>query len=204
MSFYIKLFIGFILATCIGFTIKQGYDHIYQKGVDSMRPQLETAQRDLADYKLKYQKWVTETEEANRRFEKEQSDLQKDLQEQLRIAKEQAKQKEVIYRETIRYVPADVDNSTALPFGFVWLYTSTLQSKTYADATLGQFSDGPGGNAGTDTGIPLSSFAYIAGHNNMACVLLRKRVDLWEQWYRDSKTQFENARREQLDNVPGE
>lgn len=203
-KFWTQLLLAAVLIGSVGYTGRQVYQWIFDRGVQSLMPQLQTAQRELQEYQDSYQRWVDETKQANEAFRKQQAALRDDLQRRLEAEMARTQQKEVIYRETVRYVPAEVDAATTVPFGFVWMYAATLQGSTATDATLGEFSDGPGGNAGADSGFALSTFAQLAGSNNVSCVRYRDRVTAWELWYERSKEQFEKAQALQLDHAPTE
>lgn len=191
----------------------KGYNWIYDRGaahqlaedqkqITTLTGERDEARTDLAAYKKEYQNWVDNTKLAQEQFMREQAGTIKVLQDDLKAAEAKAAQREVVYRDIPKYIPAEVDATVHLPVGFIRVYSETLQGTAASDASLGTISFGPGGNAAAPSGITLSGFAEIAGWNNMECVRRGRLLHAWQFWYDESREQFTRAQQVQADSIP--
>lgn len=200
-------------AVLIGFVLYKGYNWIYDRGVQAEQLRTErtikklTDERNIAvnkfkEYKGQYDDWVQNSKVAKEQFIREQAQTIANLEKSLAASNQRANDKKVIIREVAKYIPAEVDGSVVLPFGFVRMYAESLQGAAATDASLGAVSFGPQGNVGAPSGITLSQFADIAVTNNLNCVRYRERLTLWQTWYPATKTQYDAAIKVQAESVP--
>lgn len=82
---------------------------------------------------------------------------------------------QILKEEVPVYVPFEVDRSTVVPDGFVWMHDA---------AALGSALPAtPGGPVEAASGIALSEVADTVVENYGACHVLRAEVVAWREWY---------------------
>lgn len=191
----------------------QVYDWIYERGrvaqetataalVAQLSEERDRAVEGHLSYRSEYLDWKSRTDAAQEQTEREYEQLVSSLTSELEELRNQ--EPEVITREIVKYIPAEVDGAVELPLGFVRLYSESLQGSAASDAYLGPISFGSAGNVGSPSGLTLSQFADIAVHNNLACVQDRKLVHAWQRWYVSAKTIYERGQRVHWDSVPSD
>lgn len=197
---------GLLLAALVAFGLYQTYTWIYERGeanqIKILQPKVDQAESDLAMWKDAHKEWLSRSKVAQQDFDDKQGELVADLRNKLAASEEALKNREVIYREVVKYVPTQVDSDYRLPVGFVRLYSETLQGTAAAERDLGPISFGPGGNVGAPSGVTLSAFADIVGYNNLVCLRSRTQVSLWQQWFYRSKENHDAARAIEWDSAP--
>lgn len=82
---------------------------------------------------------------------------------------------QILKEEVPVYVPFEVDRSTVVPDGFVWMHDA---------AALGSALPAtPGGPVETPSGVALSEVATTVVENYGACHVVRAEVVAWREWY---------------------
>lgn len=210
-----KYWLYLILAGLCVWGGKQGYDWIHDRGMSQQAAldtkQISTLTKERNDavtqytsYKGEYDTWVRDTKTAKQEFDSEQADRLKSTEVKLTEALAQAKSKQIVIKEVIRYVPAEVDATYKLPLGFMRLYNQSLEGKARTDAIFGDLSRSYPYDAGVSSTITMSQFATLASQNNAECVVRGEIIQAWQTWYVGAKTSYEKAQKIQFDSAPAE
>lgn len=185
------------------------YNFIYDRGFDSRDGEVTTlegerdeAVADYTTYKNEYLDWVTNTRDAQVKALADQIEINRQLNEKLRDARDAATNKPVTIKEVIRYVPAEVDANYPLPAGFIRLYVESLQGKAATDATYGDVSRSTAFDVGEASPLTLSQFGLIASRNNAECVLRGAVIESWQSWYERAKASYERNTQVIWDTAP--
>ena len=174
----------------VGFIYDLGYDSRNTE-VTKLEKERDNAVADYNTYRAEYLDWVANTRDAQHNALKDQIEINRQLNEKLRLAREAAANKPTTIKEVIRYVPAEVDASYPLPSGFIRLYVESLQGKTATDAAYGDFSRSDTFDVGKASPITLSQFGLIASRNNAECVVRGAVIESWQEWYLRAKASYE-------------
>lgn len=98
-----------------------------------------------------------------------------------------ANQKEkvvTLVKKVKEYVTTKADANCTIPLGFVRMYNGSL-------AAPNTLSPSESGNVDAASGITLSTVAAISADNNGECVARGGIIQLWQEWYAESKKTFD-------------
>jgi len=169
------------------------YRWAHQKGFHSRDNEISELTSQLKQYQDQYDRWIRETEKAALAMQQEQDALIRSLEDQLNEQRLKVQEKQIVYRdrEITKYIP--VTNDTVLPLGFIWLYAHSLQGQTLTDSSLYPISGTTGRDPGADSGVTLSDLVQVIEQNHLRCLQYRGRLEIWNQWYKQSKSNYEET-----------
>ena len=161
--------------------------------ISGIQTKLDTANKQLTEYKNEVQHWkdVAQTESTD--FKKKEDQINQDAQNSIDKANKNAAYWEKLaknYKELSKYVSAQADSRCVIPTGFVQLFNQSA-SATYAKPFV--FSSGASASSDTPSGVSLSTVASVIVINNARAVQLRKEVIAWQDWYKQTAANWNNA-----------
>lgn len=158
--------------------------------IEQLQKDLKTAQDDLSAYKASFDTWKQVTDEANRILAEQNKLLSESLAKKILENRALTAQKQkVLVREIPTFIPSSVDFE--LPRGFVQLYNFSTKTATASEEYGISFR--PEGDVTAPSGITLSRATEVLIGNNAECLRNQFLVEQWQEWYRTSKKNFDDA-----------
>lgn len=165
-----------------------------------------TAERDswknkYTAYRSAFRTWVERSEKARKTLDEQNKATVEALEKRLKEAQKKRQTTRGLINEIPIYIPTVVDFE--LSSGFVRLYNLSIEGETgtstpESDQISGSFAF----DVGAPSGVTLSTFATYVVDNNAECVYRGEVIRAWQDWYRDTKTQFDKAQQEAADSIP--
>lgn len=190
-SLTVKNVLAVILVLFVAFGLYKGYRFAYERGYASRNDEVALLKAQLLKERQKVAALTTASQIAEEKFKSQQTVLQQQLEQQKKQLQEQAHKREVVIREIPKYISVEDDRHCVIPVNFGLLHNQSIEGAS-TDSQTG-LSDTAAGQRGTPSSLTLSEYAAVALYNNSEAVRRGKIIEQWEQWYDQSKAQFDQA-----------
>lgn len=172
-----------------------------QKVIASLTTERDSWKSKYTAYRTSFETWVARSELARKTLDEQNQATVKALEERLKTAEKKRTTTRGLVSEIPKYIPATADYN--LPVGFVRLYNLSIEDEAGSSTPeSNQISESVTLDVGAPSGTTLSTFATYAVDNNAEAVYRGQVIRAWQDWYIESKTQFDKAQQEAADSIP--
>lgn len=177
-----------------------GYNWIYERGASSRDQEVADLTTERNQLRADFKQWKQDTADAEKKWKADQKLIQDDLKQQLATANEKANNREVIYRDVVKYISVADDAACVIPVNFGLLHNFSIEGTPPGAADL--LSDSPGRLQGAPSTLTLSQYSEVTGFNNSEAVRRGEIIHQWEEWYDRSYQGFTEAQRSANQAIP--
>ena len=172
-----------------------------EKVIATLTGERDSWKNKYTAYRSSYKTWAARSEQARKTLDEQNKATVASLELRLKEAKKKQKTTRGLINEIPIYIPTVVDFE--LSSGFVRLYNLSIEGET---GTSTPESDQISGSLAFDVGAPsgttLSTFATYVVDNNAECVYRGELIRAWQDWYKETKAQFDKAQQEAAESIP--
>ncbi len=192
------------------------YSWIYERGAQSRQQEINTlteqrdkairernqARAEKAAYAKAWKEFVRNSEEATRQLKEENAATVNRLTARLKTLEKRSQTTRDLAHEIPQYVTPQADSRCVVPVGFVRLFNESIEGQAGTRSADGPLPEGAGGDAAAPSGLALSQVADAIVYNHDEAVRRGVIIQLWQQWYTESRDQFTKAQQLKADSIP--